>query len=73
MYADDTVLFSESTEDLLNMLNELRIYCEKWNLAVNSQKTNVIIFRKGHNIRNQTVFMYNGNALNMLTYLRIQV
>ena len=32
LYADDTVMFSESSEDLQNMLNEFDDYCEKWQL-----------------------------------------
>ena len=38
MYADDTVLFSESISLLQNMLNTLQNYTIKWVLDVNEQK-----------------------------------
>ena len=39
MYADDTVLISESAEGLQRMLNALLSYTKKWNLTVNIDKT----------------------------------
>ena len=47
MYADDIVLFSETDEGLQNGLNCMYDYCQKWKLSVNTQKTKVMIFRKG--------------------------
>lgn len=35
MYADDMVLFSESIDELQNMLNTLQFYTSDWNLDVN--------------------------------------
>ena len=37
MYADDTVLLSESYEDLQKMLNSLEVYTNAWNVSVNIQ------------------------------------
>ena len=44
MYADDTVLFADSKENLQNCLNGLNSYCNKWKLQVNAEKTKVLIF-----------------------------
>jgi len=38
LYADDTVLLSESQNDLQNLLNEYEKYCDKWKLTVNLSK-----------------------------------
>ena len=46
MYADDTVLFAKSKEELQNCLNGLKSYCDKWKLQINAEKTKVIIFAK---------------------------
>ena len=47
LYADDTVLISESAEDLQVSLNAFEQYCTKWKLTVNIDKTKVVIFSKG--------------------------
>ena len=44
LYADDTVLFSTSRQELQATLNVFASNCEKWKLTVNVQKTKVIIF-----------------------------
>ena len=47
LYADDTVLFASSKENLQKCLNGLKHYCDKWKLKVNADKTKIIIFSKG--------------------------
>lgn len=47
MYADDTVLLSESKVGLQNILDNLHVYCENWNIDVNVTKIKVVVFRKG--------------------------
>ena len=49
MYADDAVIFSKSKTGLQNMLDKLNVYCKRWNLKVNVDKTKVMIFEKGRN------------------------
>ena len=44
MYADDTVLFASSKEDLQKCLDGLKLYCDKWKLQINADKTKVMIF-----------------------------
>ena len=41
------LLFSESAAGLQTSLNNLQVYCEKWNLKVNVTKTKVVIYKKG--------------------------
>ena len=47
LYADDTVIVSESAEDLQNALNTYSVYCNSWKLKLNTSKTKVLIFSKG--------------------------
>ena len=44
MYADDTIILSNSAAGLQKALNDLSKYCNKWKLAVNSDKTKVTVF-----------------------------
>ena len=46
LYADDTVVFAESRDELQAALNGLFLYCKTWNLNVNSSKTKVVVFSK---------------------------
>ena len=46
LYADDTVIMSETKEGLQNALNIFQSYCEIWKLQVNTNKTKVMIFCK---------------------------
>ena len=47
IYADDIVILSESEEGLLQGLDILQEYCDRWKLTVNIKKTKIMIFRKG--------------------------
>ena len=44
LYADDTVLFANSKENLQKCLNALKEYCDKWKLKINADKTKIMIF-----------------------------
>ena len=65
LYADDTVLFSESAEDMQLQLNSFFEYCEAWKLHVNIGKTKVLIFSGGRTPNNYN-FTYNGNNLEIV-------
>lgn len=47
LYTDDTVILSESAEDLQSALNVYSDYYRMWKLTVNSTKSKVVIFSKG--------------------------
>ena len=46
LYADDAVLFADSKVELQNALNQLSIYCNKWKLILNTDKTKIIVYSK---------------------------
>ena len=47
LYADDTVIMSESEVDLQNGLNAYETYCDLWKLTLNTMKTKIVIFSGG--------------------------
>ena len=47
LYADDTLVFAESPEEMQLALNEVADYCQKWDLSINKLKTKVVIFSRG--------------------------
>jgi len=65
LYADDTVIFSESLECMQKALDIFQEYCNLWKLSVNSSKTKVIVFskRKG---RQTYVAKLNGAELEIV-------
>ena len=45
LFADDTLLLAETENELQYMLNKLCIYCKKWNIMVNTDKINIMVFK----------------------------
>ena len=49
LFADDLVLLADSEQGLQHSMNRLDEFCSTWNMQVNIQKTNVVIFNKSRN------------------------
>jgi hypothetical protein len=62
-FADDLVILSESQSSLQSALNKLENYCHKWQLTVNKNKTEVMIFHTGNTFQLQFFFIKNQNSL----------
>ena len=62
LYADDTVIFSETKEDMQHALLEFEEYCYNWKLQVNALKTKIVIFSKGRPNKN-VQFVFQNNIL----------
>ena len=74
LYADDIVIFSVSSEGLQKGLDVLCDYCQRWKLTVNTDKTKVLIFRKGGNLPRNLSFSFQGSNIkivNKFVYLGI--
>lgn len=52
LYADDTVLFSDNSDDLQHALNIFEEYCNSWKLKINISKTKIVVFGRGKLKRN---------------------
>ena len=46
LYADDTIIISNSKDNLQRGLDLLKIYCDEWKLSVNVDKTKITVFEK---------------------------
>ena len=62
LYADDTVLFSESPNDLQEALTCFKDYCDTWKLKINVEKTKIMIFSKGNARQNYTFKIGNDDV-----------
>jgi hypothetical protein len=73
MYADDMLILSKSPEGLQKALDIIQVYCNKWQLMVNTDKTKVMIFNK---TKVNDVFKYKGDDLQIVheyTYLGVKI
>jgi hypothetical protein len=66
LYADDTIILSESQTELQNALNGMMDYCVENKLQVNVEKTKVVIFSRGK-IRNVPIFKYGDDIVDCVT------
>ena len=66
MYADDTVIISETCDGLQNMLNALLTYTKKWNLTVNIDKTKIMVFRNGKKLNENETWTFDGKRLDIV-------
>ena len=49
LFVDDLVLLADSEQGLQNSMNRLDEFCNTWDMKINIQKTNVVIFNKSRN------------------------
>ena len=62
LYADDTVLFAESEDEMQLLLNDFSKYCKDWKLNINVDKTKFLIFGDRRRRRNENITL-NGSKL----------
>ena len=65
LYADDTIILSNTVAGLQKSLDDLKNYCTEWKLRVNCSKTKVVIFEK-RKARRQPKFLYNNEELEIV-------
>ena len=62
LFAEDTFLMANDVIELQTMLNRLSVYCKKWNITVNVNKTKVMLF-KSSSRPEQFEILYDGSVL----------
>ena len=73
LYADDTVILSETKEGMQKSLDIFQSYCELWKLQINVNKTKVMVFCKRKSRENFN-FMIQGKVLEIVdTYAYLGV
>ena len=70
LYADDTVLFANSKENLQKCLNALKEYCDKWKLKINADKTKIMIFSKGPPQLKNHNFMIGSSIIEVVSHFK---
>ena len=70
MYADDTVILSDSRAGLQKGLLTLENYCDKWKLNLNSGKTKVCVFSGSKVKPGSITFKYKGDKLEVVEDFR---
>ena len=63
LYADGACILADSAAGLQSGLNSLHDYCVKWNLTLNTDKTKVMVFKRGGTTDNEPDFVYNNVIL----------
>ena len=58
LYADDTVFFAESQQELQQILKLFEHYCNIWKLKVNISKTKIVVFSKKKSKQNFSCEMF---------------
>ena len=74
LYADDTIICAESTEELQNAINAMSDYCNLWGLNINIRKTKVVVFSRGK-IKKLPIFTCAGQEIEVVfafKYLGVQ-
>ena len=67
LYADDTVIFAESRDELQAALNGMLDYCNIWKLEINYQKTKVVSYGSRKNVRSNVADFKFGNQFISVT------
>ena len=62
LYADDLAMISTSKQGLTKCLSKLEMYCQKWQLEVNTKKSEIIVFNASGRAINED-FHLNGTRL----------
>ena len=65
LYADDTILLAESSEDLQLTINCMKLYCEENKRNSNTDKTKGMVFSRGK-IRNKPAIYFGENILEVV-------
>ena len=65
LYADDTIILAESPSQLIKALDALNLYCNKWGLKVNVDKTKIVIFSKGK-VTKYKSFKFGANEIKVV-------
>ena len=70
MYVDDIVIVGDRIGDVQKILDCLDMYCEKWGLSVNMEKTKLIFFRNGGIVKRYESVYYNGTKIDCVSYYK---
>jgi len=74
MFADDVALISDTVIGLQRQLNTLVEFCTEYDIDVNVNKTNIVVFKRGGRLSQKEKWMFDGERLalvNSFSYVGI--
>ena len=60
LYADGIVILANDINTMQGMIENLEDYCNMWNLEVNLNKSEIVVFRNGNRLRNEEKWVFKG-------------
>ena len=70
LYADDLVLLGDIVGHIEQLLDNLSLFCKKWGLTVNMDKTNFMVFRNGGIVKNNERVYFDGKRIALSPYYK---
>jgi len=70
LYADDLFIMGDHVGRVQSLLNALSVFCEKWGLSINMNKTKAMVYRNGGIIRKNEKFFLNANQIECVSYYK---
>ena len=70
LYADDIVLVAPTEADLQKMLDFVSKWCQKWRMAVNTDKTKVVHFRQRSHVQTIYNFYLGSDVLEIVAHYK---
>lgn len=70
LFADDLALFSQSVVGLQRMIDKLASYCGKFNMKINTDKTKIVVYRKGGKLARKEAWYLNNSKIEVVSKFR---
>ena len=70
LYADDIVLISPDEKSLQKMLDYIRKWCNKWRMGINTEKTQVVHFRRKNTPQTAFCFTFGDSLLEIVPFYK---
>ena len=67
LYADDIALIADSPEKLQQLIQHVKLWCDKWRLSINTEKTQIVHFRKKTTPRTDLIFIFGDVTLKVVS------
>ncbi len=67
LYADDICILTENEADLQKALNIMYDWCTRWNMTVNTDKTQIVHFRTQSKEQTGFMFIYGEQNINVVS------
>ena len=66
LYAD-IALIADSPEKLQQLIQHVKLWCDKWRLSINTEKTQIVHFRKKTTPRTDLIFIFGDVTLKVVS------